>query len=227
MHIAIRRALVALLLLGPATAYAGPIAVGDTLTFADGPGTVGAGEFTVTVNGVDSFVTFCLQRTEYVDFSTTFTIDGISPYALSDAPAQGGDGAGRDWLSPQTAWLYTQFRAGTLAGYDYSGANRWKSANALQNAFWWFEGELPDNPGSEYIALANLAVVNGWTGIGNVRAMNLLTPRGVEAQDQLVLVDPAVVPEPTSIVLMGSGLAAMLWRRRVSRRRRDRPVPTA
>lgn len=47
-----------------------------------------------------------------------------------------------------TAWLYSQFAAGTLAGYDYSVsgsggtsfANRMGAAYALQNAIWELDG---------------------------------------------------------------------------------------
>src|SRR6185295_3830898 len=88
------------------TASAGPVVVaGDHIVFADGPGTTGGGEFVVTVNGTWSFVTFCLQRTEYIDFSHAFTVDSVNPYTLTDPAANGGDASGRDSISEQTAFL--------------------------------------------------------------------------------------------------------------------------
>jgi hypothetical protein len=191
-------------------ASADSVGVNDSVTFADGPGTTGGGEFLVTINNLEQFITFCLQRTEYIDFSTAFVVDGVSTYAMTDATAQGGDAiTGHDLLSPQTAWLYTQFRANTLTGYDYAGATRWQSANALQNAIWWFEGELPGNPNNLFVSAANDAVAAGWTGLGNVRVMNLRFPDGREAQDQLVL-----VPEPATLALLGVGMVWAVRRRR-------------
>lgn len=197
------------------TAAAGPFVVaGDQIVFADGPGTTGGGEFIVTVNGTTSFVTFCLQRTEYIDFSHTFTVDSVNPYTLTDPVANGGDGSGRDPISEQTAYLYTMFRNGTLAGYTYGpGAAHVTSANDLQRAFWMFESELPMDALNPFVILANNAVNSqAWDGIGHVRVMNL--SRGVgrnyqEAQDQLTL-----VPEPASMGLVALGLGAVAARRR-------------
>jgi hypothetical protein len=192
------------------TAQADAVAVNDVVKFADGPGTTGGGEFLVTINNLDEFITFCLQRTEYIDFKNTFVVGGISTVAMTDAIAQGGaPGTGHDPLSPQTAWLYSQFRANTLAGYDYAGALRWQSANALQNAIWWFEGELGSNPNNAFVVAANAAVAGGWSGLGHVRVMNLYTAAGQEAQDQLVL-----VPEPALIALFGVALAGAARRLR-------------
>jgi hypothetical protein len=198
-----------------AMAHADTVAVGDTVNFGNGPGNIGGGEFIATINGgIDSFITFCLQRTESIDFSTAFVVGGISPYAMTDDAAHGGDVSGRDLLSSRTAWLYTQFRQGTLAGYDYVGAGHEASANALQSAFWWFENEIDTNPANAFVAAADAAVAGGWTGIGNVRVMNLYFPNGGEAQDQLTL-----VPEPTSVALFGIGLAFAARRLRSARRR--------
>jgi hypothetical protein len=191
------------------TANADSVAVNDLVRFADGAGTTGGGEFLVTINDIEQFITFCLQRTEYIDFTTTFVVGGVSTSAMTDAIANGGDAVtGHDPLSPQTAWLYTQFRANTLAGYDYAGAGRWQSANALQNAIWWFEGELASNPNNLFVMAANAAVAGGWTGLGQVRVMNLYFPDGREAQDQL-----ALVPEPATLSLVGVGVAWAVRRR--------------
>lgn len=192
-----------------AVAEAGPVMPGDRVTFADAPGTTGGGEFLVTVNDLDSFITFCLQRTEYIDFSNEFIVAGVNTYAETDPSAQGGNSQGRDPLSSQTAWLYSQFRAGTLAGYNYNNANRWQSANDLQNAIWWFENELTSDPNNAFVNAANLAVSNGFSGLGNVRVMNLQFRNGAEAQDQLVL-----VPEPATLALFGAGLGLAGWRLR-------------
>jgi hypothetical protein len=168
-----------------------------TARLADGPGNTGGGEFYMTLydngNPVDTFITFCLQKTQYIDFTTTFTVQVST--ATDDTPAP-------DPLESQTAWLYSMARAGTLAGYDHSQA----AAHALQKSIWYFEGEVSANPDLEvgnnydFVALANAAVANGYSGIGNVRVANMFFPDGTKAQDQLML-----VPEPSTIALFGLG----------------------
>jgi hypothetical protein len=102
-----------------------------------------------------------------------------------------------------TAWLYSQFRAGTLAGYS-SGLTA--TAGQLQNAIWWLEGEITAdqsaNPFITQIPNAAWRAYNSGTdanGAFGVVALNLTYPNGGRAQDQLALV-PVPVPEPTTII---------------------------
>ena len=212
------------LLAGAAIADATPLTAGDDIHVLDGPGNTGGGEFTIVVDPTTSFVSFCLQMTEYINFTSAFNVDAISTFAVSDPVLNGGDALDlyRDYLSEQTAFLYTQFRAGTLSDYSYSGSNHQASANSLQYAIWMFEQEIPTIVSNPFVMLANTAVSSGtWSGLGNVRVMNL--KRGTEeAQDQLMLVagrDITAVPEPASLVLFGSGTTLAAMARRRSRRR--------
>ena len=211
---------------GAATADATPLVVGDDIHVLNGPGDTGGGEFTIVVDATTSFITFCLQRTEYIDFTSAFNVDGISTFAVSDPVPNGGDAVyGRDYLSEQTAYLYTQFRAGTLNGYNYSGPNHSQSADQLQYAFWMFEEELPTISSNPFVMLANSAISLGtWSGLGDVRVMNL-SLNGAESQDQLMLVaggrEVTAVPEPASLILFGSGTTLAAMARRRSRRRQS------
>jgi hypothetical protein len=200
--------LVPLLAFAPATAHAGPIAAGDIVVLTDGPGTTGGGEFNMFVNGsATSFITFCLQRSEFISFNTSFRVGSVTTYA--------DDAGGNDPIESQTAWLYTQLRQnpGSI-GYLHNQAE----ANAFQTAIWYFENEITltnaQKMANKYIVMANQAVANGYSGIGNVRVANLLYMNGNRAQDQLVL-----VPEPASLAMFASGLLAVgALRRRFSKR---------
>jgi hypothetical protein len=189
-----------LLVLLPVAAQAAPIVAGDTVVLTDGPGNTGGGEFNMFVNGsATSFITFCLQRTEYISFNQQYRVGSVTNYA--------DDASGNDPISSQTAWLYTQVRSGTLAGYSHTQT----AANALQTAIWYFENEISLTT-SQVSSNAFIQAAKGanFSGIGNVRVVNLFAQNGQKAQDQLIL----QVPGPAALTLIGPGLLALAWYRR-------------
>ncbi len=120
----------------------------NTNIYSNGNG-LGGGEYTATsltlsnvsyslsaITGLGGVETFCLEYGEH------FTPGGTYNYTISTFATAGSGGAvnGQDPISNGTAWLYSQFAAGTLSGYNYVG-DRAGSNNALQLAFWFFEDE--------------------------------------------------------------------------------------
>jgi len=161
-----------------------------------------------------SFQTFCVEGTEYIASPMDIMVSTTTAEGISYSHAiLGGKPAGDD-LDPRTAYLYTKFAQGTLAGYNYTaGAGRAGSADALQKAIWFIEGET-GGVNNDFAALALDATTAGgstdeWVGkgIGDVRILNTWTPGHVgesayKLQDQLYL-----VPAPAAVLLGMLGLS--------------------
>ncbi len=166
-----RLAFVALLVAALASpVMAGQVQVGYGPTGNYGPWQTGVGgEFTINVytsglstaayaagakgfGGVDSFQTFCIEGNEYIYPFPAITTRHSGTFAVKGGMSgQDPVGSTQDPVSVGTGWLYSQFAQGTLAGYNYSGGtdnsapydspSRNYSADMLQRALWWLEGE--------------------------------------------------------------------------------------
>ncbi len=217
----------ALALFGAQTVSAADIVAGDVIKLSDGVGSGPGGEFIGSfMDNTGSFATFCLEKNEYFNYFG----QPLKVQAVNSAAVSGGSWGGNpDPISYQTAWLYTEFRSGSLSGYGATASD----ADSLQNAFWYLENELAatNTPAllaslstktQTWVGLAETAVTSGgWNSIGNVRVLNLLRKDGsgnftVQAQDQLYLLTP--VPEPETYALMGLGLGLLGF---VARRRKQ------
>lgn len=167
------------------------------------------------------FQSFCVEATESVIPGSTYDTK-ISTEAISGGLNYGPAGPnGGDPLDARTAYLYSNFRAGTLSGYDYTpGTGRSNSAQALQDVIWYIENETASDwstgslQDTFYTAAQNAVDSGRWTGLGNVRVLNLYGVGHIgdlqyRNQDMVV-----TIPAPGAVALCCLGAALVDWLRR-------------
>ncbi|MHC5060335.1 MAG: hypothetical protein ACYTFK_04530 [Planctomycetota bacterium] len=150
----------------------------------------------------DIFNTYCMEYNEYFRPGSIY-------YADVSTSAQRGGEEVEDPLDERTAYLYTNYLNGQ---YDAV------SEMDIQEAIWYIEGEGGSN--NSLVAEATAAVADGlWSGIGNIRVLNLWRFYDSEsntysgwAQDQLVAI--SVIPAPGAILLGSVGTVFVGWLRR-------------
>ena len=167
------------------------------------------------------FQTFCIEASEYFTPGTTYNVT-IS----YDIMYNGGQFPSGSPIALGTAWLYSQFAAGTLIGsgalpYDYTyGSGRTTTAGDLQQAIWYLQGEETSlvNGGADGTAFYNAALAalgatinDPANGAYGVIALNLWAPNpdgsnGAAAQDQLMVIPEPGVVSFGALLLLPSGL---------------------
>ncbi len=127
-----RLAIALLLIIGLAApgAEAG-IITGDIIQVTGSTGTLGGGAFLVNGPGANDFLSFCLERNEYLSYNTNYVVK------LAAGAVNGGLAGGNpDPIDTKTAYLYWMFQSGAWGVLD---ANH---QDGLQLAIWRIEQEL-------------------------------------------------------------------------------------
>jgi hypothetical protein len=216
------------------------VQVGDLIKVGDGPGSPGGIFYVDDLNDAEVFDSFCVEIEERINFTEKYAVEAINTQTnqtgkpLTDFVA---------WLYTEyTSDSLLDF-ADMFASNPEVAANTlqlaiWKGMGYTKNAgSGWYDGvdgyiksSWYDTYNNDYTKTLAQDLVSGiwesefnadvtsgaWSGIGNVRIMNLRKVNsdgsyGGYVQDQLV-----IIPEPISVVvwsLLGVSIGAVLLRR--------------
>ncbi len=216
------------------SASADPLAVGDLIAFTFAPdhyvfsnGQIFmGGAFSLYQKVGDTYVfkfdTFCLEANEGVDLRA-LDDPNKEPYVIADISKEailGGIGGTvpnptfgtGDPISGETAWLYQQWRMGTL---DVNGFTAPEVQYGIQLALWWFEAESAfkptTGPGAYFTNLAlNASAEDKLAALKVVSVINPVIQgatypyQPTDWRQSVLTIE--LVPEPGTLVLFGIGL---------------------
>ena len=221
-----------LLMLAAPAAFATPyVDAGDSITLSSanfqGYNGYGAGimDFKVS-DGTNKFTigTFCIQDNVDIGWST-YTVGNVSDIVGWSPTQTNGNSsiAGEGPLQGDVNWLYAQYETGQFTLTDAS------DQSDFQNLLWYLQGE--DTNGYSSIG-TTFSTSSDWYkdyiknyvggGLANsprqwgTEVLNIVDGKGDVEQNQLVYQS---VPEPSTMLLLGAGLACALLLRRRSKTR--------